>query len=221
MRPIAIAATLCMLPACDDADSLLNGGADAGAQEVVFDVPLTTPVATLDADGVDAVCAAMYGAVIRQVPPETRCVPAGIIAGGDSEGADAARAQCTDAVTTCVRLASIGTSALPDIPAGPCTFSRVEAETCDATLETLKPCLDTLADTAVGQLRANLTCVLAGTLDVPVPMIEIPSADGVQACAEFTLRCPGFLGGMTPDAGAPDAGPGDAAAPDAGVGDAG
>ncbi|MCA9544931.1 MAG: hypothetical protein KC613_11095 [Myxococcales bacterium] len=176
---------------CDEAKRAL-AGPDQGPQEVVFEQPLETPVATLDGGGVSAVCVAFQSAVVRQVPPETRCVPAGIIASGQSDGDP--QASCAEARDTCTRLVRLGTGELPELPAGPCPFQAVDAETCSATLATLKPCLDTLADTAVGQIRETLTCALAGNADLPDVQVEVPDADGVEACAAFTAQCPGFLG---------------------------
>ena len=191
MQRLVLGVALAAAWGCDEAKEAL-AGPDQGPQEVVFEQPLETPVATLDADGVSAVCVAFQSAVVRKTPDETRCVPAGIVAAGQGDGD--AQAACVDARDTCARLARLGSGRLPELPAGPCPFQPVEAGGCSATLEALKPCLDSLADAAVAQVSQTLTCALAGDPSLPDVQIEVPDADGVQACADFTQACPGFLG---------------------------
>jgi hypothetical protein len=189
---------------CDAAESVLRGNADAGPSGVVVEAEATTAVAELDAD---AVCVAFYQAVTRQVPNATRCVVPGLIAGADADEGGA-QAACTSAASTCTRVASLGTGALPDLPSGPCIFTQPDPDACDATLELLQPCLDAMADTATGQIQTSLTCALADTTGIPDVQVNIPEADEVQACAAFGVVCPGFFGrpeaddaGVSADAG--------------------
>lgn len=208
MSRLTLTLTLLSAPAwwgCDDIKDAI-GAPDAGPQEVVFEAPPETRIADLDAEGVAAVCAAFQSAVVRKVPPETRCVTVGLAAmGAPGETSEAeARSACEEAVVTCTQVARVGTGRLPDLPAGPCPFSQVEGDGCEGTLATLKPCLDTLADTAVAQLRQTFTCDLAGTIAVPDVQVEVPDPDGSQACAVFVAGCPEFFG---EGGGATDQGP--------------
>ena len=192
------------LTGCDEAEKLL-GAADSGPSGVVLEGDPETRIADLEGEQVEAICAAFYAAATRQVPPETRCAVVGIPAGLGGEGDPATG--CADAVSTCVSVSAVGGNPLPDLPLGGCFLQQADP-TCEGTLATLQPCLDSMADTAVGQLRANLTCALATTPGVPIPSLEAPEADGVEACARFTATCPSFFGesGGGSDAGVGDAG---------------
>lgn len=194
---IAVLLALSTLPAlvgCDEAKSLITGP-DAGPSGVQIEGEPETRIATLDATQVNGLCTAFYQASVRQTPPETRCavvgIPAGVANGDGTAGGELLA--CEEAVATCVRVASVGGSALPELETGAC-FMRQPGEGCTATLADLQPCLDAMADTAVGQLRATLNCNLADLSSVTIPEVTPPDPDGIEVCARFTATCPGLFG---------------------------
>jgi hypothetical protein len=187
---------------CDEAKSLITGP-DAGPTGVQIEGDPETPLTELDDTQVDGLCTAFYQAAVRQMPPETRCsvvgIPAGVANGDGTAGGELLA--CEEAVATCVRVASVGGQALPDLVTGAC-FMRQPGEGCTATLGTLQPCLDAMADAAVGQVRATLKCNLADLSTVQIPAVEPPDPDGIEVCARFTATCPGLFGSPTTDMGA-------------------
>lgn len=193
---------------CDEAKSLITGP-DAGPTGVQIEGDPETLLTALDATQVNALCTAFYQATVRQTPPETRCavvgIPAGVANGGGTAGGELTA--CEDAVSTCVQVSAVGGQALPELETGSC-FMRQPGEGCTATLGTLQPCLDAMADSAVAQLRATLSCNLADLSSVVIPSVEAPDPDGVEVCARFTATCPDLFGSPSSDMGTGDMGTG-------------
>lgn len=183
---------------CDTASELL-GEADAGPAEVVLALDDDAVIADLDEMGKDAVCQAVFDAVERQVPVETKCVLVGM-AGAVSPDAveDGPTVEnCESVQQLCIPAARLGQQALPALGFPDCGLFKGDTSECRmTTIGEFRTCLNLMADTAVGSIREILTCnLITPEFDVDqeytLPPLEVP--EGAEECARVRLGCPGVF----------------------------
>lgn len=200
MRPkmLALLALAGLGAGCDAASDLL-GEADMGPAEVVLEVADDAVIADLDEMGKDAVCQAVFDAVDRQVPVETKCVLvglAGAVSPSDPEAGPTV-ANCQSVQEVCVPAARLGQQALPALGFPDCGLFKGDTSGCDTTtIGEFRACLNLMADTAVGAIREVITCNLITpefdpSMTITLPDLEVP--EGAEECARVRLGCPGIF----------------------------